>query len=591
MKTEQKLWDIIYPVKKEIYISIFLATLSTVGIILSLVFISFVLVGMIENTPLKLFSYDIGFSTMLLIIVGTITLSFITKQLAFVFSHIGSFKLEEILRIELMEYLGKAPLGKIITNGSGVYKKVLLDDVQNLHAFVADSIPMIAKSYIGPFLSFGVMLIIDYRLAFAGVFILIFGFLILSIMMKDSVEHRERYEKSQSEINKVVIEFVQAMTVVRTFDDGTSTFNKYNTSLNQFRKNLKNWIDATSLSGKLGLLILSPLIMIFIIMGFGLYLLSTGSIQIESIIVASFLMTGMSDSLMPMMWMNEFIKKSQSSALRIFQVLDEERLEEKESISFPKDSSIQFKNVTFAYNKEDKNALENVSFEIRSKEVVGFVGPSGGGKSTVGKLLSRFWDISQGEILLGGVNIKDLSFKDLMNHISFVSQETFLFNDTILNNLLLAKPNSTLDEVESACKSVQIHDFIISLPDGYQTIVGDRGASLSGGQKQRITIARAILKDSPILILDEATSSSDLENEVKIVKALASLGKNKTVLIIAHRLSTIEKADKIIVLEKGEVLESGSHKELIKKSGQYFNLVENDKLATNWDLEKGSENE
>ncbi|MCT7618412.1 ATP-binding cassette domain-containing protein, partial [Aliarcobacter butzleri] len=236
---------------------------------------------------------------------------------------------------------------------------------------------------------------------------------------------------------------------------------------------------------------------------------------------------------------------------------------------------IEFENVSFKYDSVEKYALKNISFKVKEGSVTALVGPSGAGKSTVAKLIPRFWDVTSGEIKIGDVNIKELSSKTLMNRVSFVFQDTFLFQDTIYNNIKMANEKATKEDIVNACKAAQIHDFIESLPDGYETLAGDRGTNLSGGQKQRITIARAILRNTPIIVLDEATAFADPENEEEIVKALANLTINKTVIMIAHRLSTIKDSDQIIVFDEGKISEIGKHDELLEKQGIYSKLWSN----------------
>ncbi len=266
------------------------------------------------------------------------------------------------------------------------------------------------------------------------------------------------------------------------------------------------------------------------------------------------------------MWMNIFIKQSQAAAFKIFEILEIAELPETKNPKSPANYEVQFEHVCFAYENTTKNALTDISFTMPAGSVTALVGGSGGGKSTIAKLIPRFWDITDGCIRIGGVDVQEIRFSELMELVSFVFQDTFLFADTIYNNIALARDNATREEVIAAAKAAQIHEFIEALPDGYDTRAGDRGANLSGGQKQRITIARAILRNSPIVILDEATAFADPENEEEIVKALANLTKGKTVLVIAHRLSTIKDVEQIIVLDKGQITEMGRHEELLANS-------------------------
>ena len=586
-QTKQKtgLWAILAPVNFEIYTAMFLSAISAISLIASLTLLSFTLSNILLGTPLKIFDIELNlFNTIVALAIITV-ISFLSRLSAFTVSHLGAFRLEQILRTNISLHLSKVPLGYIISIGSGALKKVMKDDVLALHVFVADSTPMIAKSIVAPILTMVILFIVDYRLALASIFVLVLGAIVMSLAMKDSEEYRKKYENSQSDINKAVVEFAQAMPVVRTFDDGSESFKKYNDSLFSYRDNLNAWMSKTNTSGKLGTLILSPLPTLLAILLTGIFLLNNGSLELSSLILALFLSTGMADSLMPVMWLNNFIKKSQAAALRIQEIMDIDDLPQAQISKIPNDISISFKNVSFSYDKTDKKALEDVSFKVPAKSTTALVGPSGAGKSTVAKLIPRFWDVTQGSIKIGDTDIRDISNEKLMDIVSFVFQDTFLFADTIFNNIKMANPDAKDVDVINAAKAAQIHNFIESLPDGYDTKAGERGANLSGGQKQRITIARTILRDNPIIVLDEATAFADPENEEEIIKALANLMKDKTVIVIAHRLSTIKDVDQIIVVDEGKIKERGKHQELLNNKQVYFDLWSNYEKAQEWNLE------
>jgi len=569
----------------------FLASIGAISLISSLLLLSFALTNILQNAPLLIFGVELNLiNTMLLLAILTI-IAFLTRLASFIVSHLAAFHLEQILRTKLSLHLATVPLGYILSNGSGTLKKVMQDDVKTLHTFVADSTPMIAKSIVAPILTLIILLVIDYRFAIATLSVFILGWITMAFTMRDSGVLREKYEQSQSNINKAVIEFAQAMPVVRTFDDGTSSFKRYNNALLDYKENLNHWMNIGAFSAKLGMIILSPLPTLIAVIITAIYLLNLERLELFAFISALFLSTGMADSMMPLMWINNHIKKSQNSALKIQEVLEVKPLlmatDSKEINSF----DIEFEKVSFKYNSEENYALKDISFKVMQGSVTALVGPSGAGKSTIAKLIPRFWDTSSGSIKIGGVDIKELSSETLMNTVSFVFQDTFLFQDTIYNNIKMANPSAPKQDIISAAKAAQIHDFIESLPDGYETLAGDRGTNLSGGQKQRITIARAILRDTPIIVLDEATAFTDPENEEEIIKALANLTINKTVIMIAHRLSTIKNSDQIIVFDDGKISEIGKHNKLLEKQGIYKKLWSNYEKAQNWNLEKGKEND
>ena len=323
----------------------------------------------------------------------------------------------------------------------------------------------------------------------------------------------------------------------------------------------------------------------FILSLCGGYFYINDKLEIGNFIGVLMLGTAVVDAFIPLMILNNFIQKSRASASEILEILQIEPLKICIDSKETNGSDVEFKNVKFKYNGRDKFAIDGVNFIAKSGEVTALVGASGAGKSTIAQLISRFWDVNEGQILIGGVDIKEIKPQNLTNLVSFVFQDTFLFNESIYENIAKAKPNATLDDVILAAKVAQIHDFIMKLPQGYDTIASQRGTNLSGGEKQRITIARAILRDTPIIVLDEATAFADPQNEEKIIKALSNLIIGKTTIIIAHRLSTIKHADKILVFERGKIIQSGTHEDLIQK-GLYKQLWQKYEDSQNWGIKK-----
>lgn len=578
------LWAIMNPVMPWIYTAMGAAALGTISSIVSIYFMAGALNAVMMKSPAAVLGHSFDLWLLLILIAVLVIVSFTCRQAGFLISHLGAFRLEQILRTRLSDHLAKLPLGFITNSGSGTLKKVLVDDVNMLHAFVADSTPFVGKSLAGPVMSLVMMFIIDWRLALVSIAVLLFGGIFMALSMRDSEALRNRYDESQEMINSAVIEFVQAMPVVRTFDVGTSSFKRYTKALEEFRVAVKSWYDYSGTASRMGILILSPMPTLLAVTAAGIYFISTGTLAFPYFIALLMISTGMADAMMPLMWLNNFIKKSEAGAFRIQDIMAIKTMPAAEQPQEPEDASVVFDKVCFRYENRDSYALQDVSFEVPEGTVTALVGPSGAGKTTVARLIPRFWDVEKGSIRIGGTDIRNMRAETLMSHVSFVFQDTFLFNDTIANNIRLAKPDASDQEIHGAAKASQIHDFICSLPDGYETVAGDRGLRLSGGQKQRITIARAILRNAPIVVLDEATAFADPENEEEIIRAVSSLMKGKTVIIIAHRLSTIRDVNQIVVFDKGMIAEKGSHEELIDNNGIYAVLWKNYEQAQAWNL-------
>ena len=581
---KQGLAAIMAPVNLQIYTAVFTAALGTVFAIAGIYYMAEALDAVIAKAGTGTAALTPNLNHLLWIVVTLVISSFLCRIASFIISHLGAFRLERILRTRLSEHLARLPLGFITNTGSGTLKKIVVEDVNMLHVFVADSTPLLGKSIAGPVVSLIMMVVIDFRLAIAGVSVLALGGVFMHLSMKDAASLREQYDDAQENINTAVIEFVQAMPVVRTFDVGTGSFKRYTTALNQFRIAIKSWYEHSGKASRTGILILSPMPTILAVTAFGIWFVCTGTLSFPHFIAAIIISTGMADALMPMMWLNTFIKRSQAGAFRIQKLMAIKAMPVTREAQYPKDASIVFDHVSFRYENREDYALDNVDFEVRQGSITALVGPSGAGKSTVAKLIPRFWDIEKGSIKVGGTDIRDMRTQTLMSHVSFVFQDTFLFNDTIANNIKLAMPEASDSQMIRAAKAAQIHEFISSLPQGYDTIAKDRGTRLSGGQRQRITIARAILRDAPIVVLDEATAFADPENEEQIIRAVASLMKGKTVIIIAHRLSSIANVDQIIVFDKGRIVEKGQHEELVQNDGIYAVLWSSYQKAQSWNL-------
>ncbi|MEO1069307.1 MAG: ABC transporter ATP-binding protein, partial [Cyanobacteria bacterium J06638_6] len=472
----------------------------------------------------------------------------------------------------------------VVTTGSGAIKKLVQDDVKSLHAFVADSTPLIGQAYTIPVISLAAMMVADWRLGLVTLAVLPIGMVFIQLALRDYAEQRDSYDQANEQINGVIIEFVQGMQVVRTFDDGSSSFARFQTSLDSFTQKLRDWCAKTQLSGRLGTLLFEPLPTLAVVSAVGAGFMIQGTLTFPRLLVFLLLAPRLCGAFRPIFTLSSFINQSRAGALRICSVLAEPILPQPEHPQTPQDASLSLNHVSFSYG-EGRLALEDVSLTIPAGTVTALVGPSGAGKTTLARLIPRFWDVSAGAIEIGGVDVRQMTAETLMSWVSFVFQDTFLLHDTIFNNIKLGRPNATPDAVEAAARAAQAHDFILALPNGYDTIAGERGARLSGGQRQRITIARAILQNNPIVVLDEATAFADPENEALIQGAIASLTQGKTLIVVAHRLATIVNVDQIAVFDQGRLVELGQHDSLVNDGGRYAQLWQRHQQAQTWELQ------
>ncbi|MEL6981386.1 MAG: ABC transporter ATP-binding protein [Actinomycetota bacterium] len=577
---EPGLWTVIAPVNREIYTGMTVSFLSLVAWLGSIMlFLPIAREIMAADT-------DSGrLWALLAVSLGLVALAFVCRVLSFHISHLGAFRLEQILRTELTTRLAKVPLGYVVNAGSGTLKKVVLDDVRSLHAFVADSTPLFAKTFAAPILGIVLMFVLDWRLALLSLALLPVGLVGMFFAFRDYDVARRKVDDANERINGVINEYVQGMHVVRTFDDGSGSFNRYRKALNVATETLREWTQKSQVGAFIARTLFAALPTVLVLLAVGIPMYRNGSIELPILMMFLLLAPTVTESIVPIVWLQQLIMIASAAVKRIGQLRAVELLPEVAEGRSPQDASVELKGVSFRYEGRSDNALTNVDIAMPAGTVTALVGPSGAGKSTVAQLIPRFWDVDAGQILVGGVDVREMTADELMASVAFVFQSPFLLSDTIANNIRLGKPDATDAEIVAAARAAQAHEFITEeLPDGYDTVVSERGSSLSGGQRQRITIARAILQDSPIIVLDEATAFADPDNEAKIHRALAELARGKTLIVVAHRLSTISDAHQIVVLDQGRVTESGTHEQLVASGGRYASLWSHFNQAQDWGL-------
>ena len=571
-------WRIMDPVRGGIRFAMALAIGGSALSVLSLALVAFTLHALLTAPHTWPWALMTG------LLASTVS-AFLLRQAAFRHSHYAAFRLEAILRTRLADHIAHLPLGRVQTLGAGQIAKVIHDDVKALHVFVADSTPMVARAYASPLLATLVLLWLDWPLALAALAVPVTGFAILGTIVRNSRETSERYNTAREQVAAAVVEFVQAMPVVRTFDTGSTSFGRYQRALLDYLKVLKDWYASVRFSSRFSLAILSTLPTLTVLLWVDGWRFAHGTQDFSTWIAALLIGAGLAEAILPMMSLHHLVQKTRISIERIQQILAEPPLPEVPAPGRqPADASVVFEHVSFSYEKADIPALQDVSFTATPGTITALVGPSGAGKSTVARLIPRFWDVDAGRVRVGGTDVRDMTADTLMQQVAFVFQDTFLFATSIADNIRLGCPDASMDDVIAAARAAQAHDFISALPRGYETRAGERGTFLSGGQRQRITIARAILQNRPILVLDEATAFADPENEAALVRALSALMHGKTVLMVAHRLATIQNADQILVFDQGRLAERGRHDDLLQRHGVYARLWQSGQDAGQWTL-------
>lgn len=487
------------------------------------------------------------------------------------------------LRLSIGNHVRSLNLGFFNQNTQGKLNAVLTTDINDFETILTHCVCDLVKIIAFTILSLFIAISVDWKFGLVIAAIVILALPLLNISGKRSSKNSEKVHTANQNVVSRLVEYITGIKTFRLYNITGNKFKRLDDALKELKKqsiNMELSVLPLSLSFSVVTSLLIPASLIL-----GTYLLKVSNIEPMYFIAVLLISVSLSSMMTALSSLFPQVRSLNRAAENIKDVLAQKPFAyQKETIDDLK-GSIIFKNVSFGYTKND-TVLNNVSFTAESGTTTALIGPSGSGKTTIVSLLSRFWDVSSGKITVDGINIKDISPDALTSEMAVVFQDVYLLQDTILNNIKVGNPNASMEEVTSAAKAAHCHEFIIKLEKGYDTMVGEGGSTLSGGEKQRISIARALLKDAPIVLLDETTSSLDADNEREIQKAFDTLMKGKTVLVIAHRLNTIVNADNIIVLEKGKIKESGTHNQLIRQNGWYSRMVAEQQLAEQWSVKK-----
>lgn len=573
----KKIWDFSLKEKRNLQKSMVIGFLNAICNSLLVLALYVVLKAIVENQVSTRTAWT-AFAIMVLSIIGKIITQYFSQLQR---THAGYFMVAD-KRISIGEKLKRVPMGYFNQNSLGqitAIETTILNDVET-------AVPVVLVTTLGGFLNSLVfalfILLFDWRMGLITLFGIVIFLFITSAMEKKSREGVPARQETQAVLVEAVLETIQGMSVVKAFDLDHSLDKKVDKAIEEsFRKN-ERLEKAMTPYVAMQQLVLNMFSVLLMFCAIAFYL--DGSMELTNsliMVVCSFLVYEQLKVAGSCVANMRIAEHSIDKANKIDEV---PTMEEGKRETSPASMEIRFSNVDFAYEK--KKILNHVSFTIPEKKMTAIVGPSGSGKTTLCRLIPRFWDVDAGTVSIGGVDVKDYTMNSLMKNISMVFQNVYLFADTIENNIKFGKVDATYEEVVEAAKRACCHDFIMALPQGYQTRIGEGGASLSGGEKHRISIARALIKDAQIVIFDEATANVDPENEDRLQRAIEELTRNKTVIMIAHRLKTVRNAEKILVLDHGEIVQEGRHETLIKEKGLYADFVETRKEAIGWKLGK-----
>jgi ATP-binding cassette subfamily B protein len=525
---------------------------------------------------------------------GGAAASVLSYFIALMCSHVAAFTTIYKLKLEFTDHIASLPMGFHTQNSTGKLRKIVDVNIEKLETFIAHQLPDLSGSAAMPVITLVILFVFDWRMGLASLAPILLGYLIqaLAFSGKASKVFIEKYQTSLEEMNNAAVEYVRGISVVKAFNQTIFSFRRFHEVIMNYGKFVRDYTFSFEMPWVLFMTVINHVYLFLV----PVILLISGNISdYPSFALAAvfYLLFSVSIPLpfTKLMYVSQLGKQVADGIERMDRILAVPPLAEASSPKTVSSYSVVFENVCFAYSAlsagetdQETPALSGMSFSAEQGEVTALVGPSGSGKSTIAHLIPRFYDVREGAVKIGGVDIREMSGEYLMSIVSFVFQDVFLFKQSIMDNILIGNKNAGREEAVAAAMASQCHEFIEKLPQGYDTVIGTRNIHLSGGEKQRIVIARAILKNAPIIVLDEATAFADPENEQKIQRAFEKLIKDKTVIIIAHRLSTVRGADKILVIDGGRVVEQGRHDDLVNAGGRYNRMWEQYTGAMRWKL-------
>ena len=504
-------------------------------------------------------------------------------------SHLAAFRIAANMRIDITEHIAKLPIGFTDSFGSGKLRKIINDSTAATETYLAHQLPDKYAAMATPVGLLALLLVFDWRLGLLSLVPVAVGFAVMSAMTGKRMEEKMRqYGNALAAMSNEAVEYVRGIPVVKTFGQSVFSFKKFKATIDEYKK----WVLAYTKDMRLPMMLYTAAINgVFAFLILGAFWFTNGTVTSEFFVNLLFyiiITPVISVTLTKIMYMSEEGMVISDAIERIDSVLNAEPMSVGNNSHKPKSASVELESVHFSYDGK-KEVISDISLKIKCGQTVAFVGPSGGGKSTLASLISRFFDVNSGSIKIGGVDVRDIPKDELMNTVSFVFQNSKLIKASILDNVKMGKSNATDEEVLNALRAAQGMDIIEKFPDGVNTVIGSRGVYLSGGEMQRIAIARAVLKNAPIIILDEATAFADPDNEVKVQKAFAKLSEGKTVIMIAHRLSTVRNADCIYVIADGKIAEYGNRAELIEKKGMFYKMQNDYQSSVSWKVSNETE--